>query len=422
MEPSRKILIVVALVFIAAGCRQESPTPPAPALDYTRELPPGKLALRKLSPAEYPDFSVMQTNAADLQRAAANSALYLSAPSSQRFFPYLDITHPQAMATARDLQRLAAMPTVNWNAEIRARYDVYQSIGAPNPAGDTYSGQVLFTGYFTPIYDASLVRAGPYQWPLYKRPADLVSDDSGDHASRRQISPGAPPRQPPPGAPEMVPLAADNYWTRAEIERDGKLAGQELVWLKSRWEAYVVTIQGSARLRLTDGRIYEIGFAGTNGHAYVSPGKQMIADGVISRDQLSLRGLAQYFQEHPQAMDQYLWMNPRTTFFTERKGGPYGKLNVPVTPFASIATDKEVYPRAMPAYVVAKVARPGGGELVPYRGMAFDQDAGGAIRSAGRCDIYMGVGPAAEALAGQQLSPGQLYYLAIKKELIQGTR
>jgi membrane-bound lytic murein transglycosylase A len=418
MESSRKILIVIALAVVLTGCRQE--TPPAPALDYTRELPPGTLALKKLTPAEYPDFSVMQNNPADIARAAANSALYLNAPSSQRFFPYLDITHDQALETAHDIQRLATTPAVDWNAEIRSRYDVYQSIGAPANSGVGYSGEVLFTGYFTPIYDASLVRTGPYQWPLYKRPMDLVTDDTGERASRRQINPGAPPRQPPPGAPEMIPLAADSYWTRAEIERDGKLKGQELVWLKSRWEAYVVTVQGSAILHLTDGRTYEIGFAGSNGRPYVSPGRQMIADGVISKDQLSLRGLAKYFQEHPEQMDHYLWMNPRTTFFTERKGGPFGKLNVPVTAFTSIATDKEVYPRAMPAYVVTNLARPGG--VTSHRGLAFDQDAGGAIRSAGRCDIYMGIGPAAEELAGHQLSPGQLYYLALKKDQIPRRR
>jgi membrane-bound lytic murein transglycosylase A len=101
------------------------------------------------------------------------------------------------------------------------------------------------------------------------------------------------------GVPALAPVAANRYWTRAEIEADGKLRGQELVWLKSRWEAYVVTVQGSARLRLPDGRTYEIGFAGTNGHPYVSPGRQMLADGAITRDQLSLKGLGRYFAEHP---------------------------------------------------------------------------------------------------------------------------
>lgn len=116
-------------------------------------------------------------------------------------------------------------------------------------------------------------------------------------------------------------------------------------------------------------------------------------------------------------MDKYLWLNPRTEFFTWRPGGPFGKLNVPVTPFATIATDKEVYPRAMPAFVVAPVAQPRSGSAASFRGIMLDQDTGGAIRAAGRCDIYMGVGPDAEKLAGRQLNAGELYYLAIKPQL-----
>ena len=52
--------------------------------------------------------------------------------------------------------------------------------------------------------------------------------------------------------------------------------------------------------------------------------------------------------------------------------------------------------------------------LEPFYSYALDQDTGGAIRSAGRCDIYMGVGPEAMLLAGRTRAEGKLYYLAIK--------
>jgi membrane-bound lytic murein transglycosylase A len=45
----------------------------------------------------------------------------------------------------------------------------------------------------------------------------------------------------------------------------------------------------------------------------------------------------------------------------------------------------------------------------------MDQDTGGAIRTAGRTDLYMGIGPEAEAIAGRINSPGQLYYLFLKE-------
>jgi membrane-bound lytic murein transglycosylase A len=267
---------------------------------------------------------------------------------------------------------------------------------------------VLFTGYCTPIFDASLQPTAEFQWPLYKVPADLVRDEMTGQVQGRRTADG-----------QIVP-----YYTRGEIETGHKLTGDELVWLRSRWEAYVVTIQGSARLRLADsGRIYEIGFAGTNGYDYSSPGRQMVADGVITEDQLSLRGLTAFFNNHPEMMDKYLPIDQRYVFFTERPGGPFGKLNVPVTPWATIATDKagkDIYPRAMPAFIRTSIPVASGTIQQPFSGLMLDQDAGGAIRASGRCDIYMGIGPEAQALAGQELQEGQLYYLALRPELMPG--
>jgi membrane-bound lytic murein transglycosylase A len=398
------------LLLLAAGC-QPKPAPPAPAaasLNYTQELPPGEKALRKIPPERYPAFVADPSGQPQLLRSVRNSLRYLAAPSSEKFFPYLDITHERAVATLRALRDIlvgAGTAPVQWDAVIRERFEVYQSVGAPRADGPGYSNQVLFTGYFTPTYDASLTRQGEFQWPLYKRPADLVTDYDNDTSSRSAADGSLAP-----------------YYTRQQIEsaKSPVLAGQELVWLASRWQAYVITIQGSARLRLRDGRIYEIGYAGTNGQPYVSPGRQMLADGVITRAELSLDGLGRYFQQHPESMNKYLWLNPRTTFFAERPGGPFGKLNVPVTPGATIATDKDVYPRAMPAYVLPGS---GGGAThiggVATRGFMLDQDAGGAIRAAGRCDIYMGIGDSAARSAGEELSTGELFYLAIKPELMK---
>jgi membrane-bound lytic murein transglycosylase A len=268
---------------------------------------------------------------------------------------------------------------------------VYQSIGAPDPNTGNYTGDVLFTGYFTPTYDASPVRTGAFQWPLYKRPADLVTDAEGEHANRKM----------PDGS--LAPA-----YTREQIEQQHVLDGEEFVWLPDRFAAYIITVQGSARLRMPDGSVLEVGYNGNNGYPYVGIGKQMVVDGVITHDQLSLQGMKNYFARHPEAMDHYLPMNARTVFFTERKGGPFGSLNQPVTPFATVATDKTIFPRAMPVFVVAPLPTPQG--MTNFRGLMFDQDTGGAIRAAGRCDIYMGLGDQ----AGRELNVGQLYYLAVK--------
>jgi peptidoglycan lytic transglycosylase A len=402
--------LTLAILIVSTGCTHKKP----PVVDFNRELPPGQLALRKISPGEYPDFSKCTWNLALLPRAIDNSIAYLDHPSAQKSFPYLDISHDRALATLTafkeviDTASREANPGQYIDQRIRAQFDVYKSIGAPKPDGPGFTDRVLFTGYCTPIYDASASRHGPYQWPLYKRPKDLAADPiTGETVGRKN----------PDGS--ITP-----YYTRAQIERDHKLAGQEFLFLKSRFEAYIVTVQGSARLRMDDGRTLEIGYAGHNGHEYESPGLAMVRDGAIAKEDLNLKTLAAYFAAHPESQDKYLYLNNRTVFFTDRPGGPFGALNVPVTTSATIATDKTldktvnmtVYPRAMPAFLSVDIPRTDNPtQKWHFTGFMMDQDTGGAIRAAGRCDIYMGIGPQAEQAAGHQLSEGELYYIAVKQ-------
>ncbi len=386
------------------GCKSQTPAPPPPMqpVNYSQELPAGTSALRKLSPDQYPDFSAAATafNLPRLDKAIDNSLAYLATPGSAKAFPVADISHDRAVASLRalkglidqELQSPANDGGKRFDAAVKSQFDVYQSIGGQDPNTGQYTGNVLFTAYFTPTYDASLSRGGPFQFPLYKRPVDLLTDATGTVVCRKM----------PDGSQQPA-------FTRQQIEEQHVLDGDEFVYLPDRFQAYIITIQGSARLRLPDGRILEVGNNGTNGYDYVSPGKQMVLDGVITREQFTLQGLKDYFAAHPEAMDHYLPMNPRDVFFTERPGGPFGSLDDPVTAFATIATDKTVFPRAMPVFVVAPLPNQSG-NLQTFRGLMLDQDTGGAIRSAGRCDIYMGLGEQ----AGQELNIGQLYYLAIK--------
>ena len=410
---SRSLRVVLVLAISAAflaGCRSKPKKP-----NFLGELPEGEVALRKLSPEEYPDFSVNMTDPDALIRSCDMSISYLQKPSSRKYYPYLDITHDRAIASPNALkaimvdQKRSPRSPAYLNGMICKLFDVYISKGGPNEDKSGYSELVLFTGYFTPIYDASLTKSGAYQYPLYKRPVDLAMDPNTNEVLGRRTADGS-----------IVP-----YYTRREIESSGVLAGQEIAFVKTRWEAYQITIQGSARLRLTDGQMLEIGWDGYNGFEYSSPGDAMERDGAIQRAQHSAKGLHAYLEANPSLMDKYLWMNQRYVFFKPTAGGPFGALGVPVTPMASIAVDKKfdpkknIYPRAMPAFLTVPVPTDAAGAVRDYRGFMMDQDTGGAIRAAGRCDIYMGVGEQAEKIAGHQLHEGKLYYIALKPEYVQ---
>lgn len=397
-------VLSAALLVPVAGCHHKAP----PKTDFNGELPPGQVALRKIPLEKYPDFSKCAWNLPILTDSIDHSISYLNKPSSQAGFPYLDISHDRAMATVKAFREMVETAKTQSDAgsyinnDIRARFEVYQSVGAPNPEGPGFTDKVLFTGYFTPIYDASLRREGPYQWPVYRKPKDLKIDlATGETA---------------------VP-----YLTRQQIEQGNALAGLELAYFKTRWEAYVVTIQGSARLRLPNGQMMEIGYAGNNGREYTSPRQQMLADGVMTKENWSGPALRDYFNTHPEMADRYFWINERYVFFTERPGGPFGALNEQVTNWATIATDKTldpivhmtIYPRAMPAFLNVPVpSTDNPGQKWQFQGFMMDQDTGGGIRAAGRADIYMGVGAGAEELSGHQYDEGALYYIAIKPEYV----
>ena len=377
--------------------REEAWRPPAVEVDkdYGRALPPGMLALRKIPPEEYPDFSRGYYDRAGLKTAINHSLDYLSRPSSRRYFPYGDISHERAVASLRAFLEVLqnARSPEELDSVIRQRFDVYQSVGWDD------RGTVFFTGYYSPIFEGRKTRDATFRYPLYALPPDLEKDAEGQTLGRRT----------PDG--RLAP-----YPSRREIEEGGLLAGREIAWLKDPFEAYVVTVQGSAKLRLADGSLYEIGYAGNNGHEYASIARRMIEDGAIERDELSLQSMLAYFHAHPEQVTHYCWQNPRYVFFQETTGGPYGSINVPVTPFRTLATDKAVFPRACLTFIQTPLPRrtPDGVHTAPYAGFLLDQDTGGAIRAAGRADIYMGVGAEAEALAGRTGAEGQLYYLFVK--------
>ena len=126
-----------------------------------------------------------------------------------------------------------------------------------------------------------------------------------------------------------------------------------------------------------------------------------------------------FFKKNKELVDTYVRRNPRFVFFKREDGPPRGSLNEPVTAFRSIATDKSIFPRGCLTFISTTLPRARGGTVASqlYSGFALDQDTGGAIRAAGRCDVYMGQGDTAGKLAGQTYQEGRLYYLFLKPVL-----
>jgi membrane-bound lytic murein transglycosylase A len=393
------VLLWVISLLVLAGCEKRSVIVRTdfspPQKNYTRQLPLGELALRKITdPKQIPDYTKALSDMDGLLAAITNSLNYMAKPSSQKFYPYGGITHEQAVRTLQELKKLVAsgLTPGQMNIVLREKFDTYISVGCDD------QGTVLFTGYYTPIFDGSPVRTDRFRYPLYKQPADLLKGPDGTMLG--QVMPNG---------------QIQKYPGREDLQKSNILAGLELVWLADPFEVYIVHVQGSAKIRMPDGKIEGVGYAAHNGWEYQSIMKIMIAEGKLSDKNMNMKSMIDYFKAHPDEVDMYVNKNPRFVFFKAETGEPRGSLNEPVTPFRSIATDKSIYPRAMFAFVAVDLARP--------VGFVLDQDTGGAIRAAGRCDVYMGVGDRAGELAGGTYREGQLYYLFIKpdRDQIEGS-
>ncbi|MEM8675898.1 MAG: murein transglycosylase A [Cyanobacteria bacterium P01_G01_bin.67] len=328
-----------------------------------------------------------------LLKAVDHSLYYLSTPKAVA--SYRQQTNPEfnIARVRRSLERfkellLTTDSPAALEQAVKSEFIFYQSVGTD------LQGTVEFTGYFEPTYTASRVRTAEYRYPLYRKPADF-DRWSTPHPTRAQLE------------------GKDGLGSKQSV-----LKGQELVWLSDRLEAFLVQVQGSARLKMTDGTTMTVGYGGTTDYPYVSIGKELVQDGVFNKEELSLPKLLDYFTANPQLLDQYLPRNNRFIFFRETAGKPpTGSLGVPVTGDRSIATDKSLMPPGALALIMAPIPDvQSTGEIKTkiVSRYVLDQDTGSAIKGAGRVDIFLGSGEVAGERAGLINSSGNLFYLLLK--------
>ncbi len=273
-------------------------------------------------------------------------------------------------------------------AAVNREFVFYQSIGNDG------NGTVKFTAYYEPEYVASRERTAIYQYPIYRIPPDF----------KQWTKPH----------PKRVDLEGKDGLQGNK----GKLNGLELLWFSDRLDPYIIQIQGSAQIRLTDGTRTSIGFAGGTDYPWTSIGRELVKDGKLTGG--SMPQLLSYFRANPLEMDNYLPRWERFVFFRETNGNPAtGSLGVPVTAERSIATDKSLMPPGALALINSSFPFVVGNNRTENRRVdrfVLDQDTGSAIKGPGRVDYFIGTGKVAGDRAGVTGNNGTLYYLLLKEE------
>lgn len=323
------------------------------------------------------DYSLSYFKTAKAQEAYAN-------------YPVEGVTLTRVEQSLRRFRQLLLQSTSPEALQkaVQQEFTFYQAVGKDN------RGTVGFTGYYQPLFSASRQPTPYYRYPLYKRPPGLELWKE-PHPNRLQLE-------------GMDGLQG----------RKGPLKGLELFWMHDRLEAFLVQIQGSALLKFPDGKVTGVGYAGRTKYPYTSIGKELIKDGKLDAEGVTLQKVMGYFKLNPKAMNQYLPRNQGFVFFTDTGNAPpQGSLRVPVTPERSIATDKSLMPPGALALLQTQIpmsANPATPNYQLVNRFVLDQDTGSAIKGPGRVDIFMGTGSQAEQRAGLINHPGKLYYLLLK--------
>ncbi|MFZ1470913.1 MAG: MltA domain-containing protein [Paracoccaceae bacterium] len=236
----------------------------------------------------------------------------------------------------------------------------------------------LFTGYFEPELAGSPVRTPRFAWPIYRKPPELTE--------------------------------GQQYLPRSAIDA-GAMAGRglEIAWLDDPIDVYFLQVQGSGRLRMTDGHVLRIGYGGKNGHAYRSIGKELVRRGTFTADQVSAQVIRAWVRRNPGPGQDLMNHNPSYVFFRKLPDlaadkGPIGAMGRSITTMRSVAIDPAFTPLGAPVWVEKAGKR-------PFSRLMIAQDTGGAIKGPQRADIFYGTGAQAGEDAGTVKDGGRLILL-----------
>lgn len=369
-----------------------------PPLDAMRDTAPRKLEGRFVPVGwaalpSWPDddlsrlWPVLINNCKGLMRATGGSATQ------------------QARATPRDWQPVCAAAAgrqPQTAAEIRGFIEQHlQPWRLLDEQGKPAKNTV--TGYYEPLVRGARKRGGPYQWPLYQPPRDLLTVDLG--AVYPELA-GKRIRGKLDGN-RVVP-----YDTRAQIAASAHRQPPAIVWVDDPVEAFFLQIQGSGRVQLPGGDVIRLAYADHNGRPYASIGRWLADSGELPLAQTSMQNIKAWAQRNPHRVQEMLNANPAMVFFREERVadadlGPKGAYGIPLATRRAIAVDTRYVPLGTPVYLATTL--PASGE--PLRRLVFAQDTGAAIKGAARADFFWGYGEEAGAVAGRMKQNGEMWVL-----------
>lgn len=396
--------LAVALSFALLGCGVGDYVPWPGSVGGGRPAPSRRPSIP--APSSPPEYRLSQAPAAWGALRGSESMLLAGqlSPASQSLSSYTDLAAPLrysldylsrmpqgepalvqpggslswGMLRQSAQELLAILPGLDQNPGLLSERFVWYEL-APAP---------LLTGYYSPEMEASLVRAPGYDYPLYAPPPDLAAR----------------------------PAAYD----RRAVDLDRVLAGRglELAWLKNPADPFLMQTEGGGALRLPDGSVRGVHFAGANRLPFKGLGKILLDAGALPKERLNRAEIRAWCAANPARSLELMAESRSYVFFRFTSSASEGSLGKPLTPLVSLATDPSLLPLGAVAVLHAPLSIPpsgpdGAGTL---RGIVLAQDAGADIQGL-RLDLYLGSGDRAERLEATMRTPATVHLLVSKSAL-----
>ena len=278
----------------------------------------------------------------------------------------------------------------NPRAFFEGHFQPFLVIGAASP-------DAFFTGYYLPELAGSLTPSESFPIPAYALPPNSKSE-----------------------------RADVNYPERGAIE-DGALDSipgvRKLVYLRDKADLFLAQVQGSARVKLRDGRVLRLSFAGRNGRPYTALARILVQRGIAPASEMTMRRLIDWLRQNGldrgQPGDDLLRLNKSFVFFEAKIAGasseqPRGGGGATLSPLRSIAIDSHVWSYGLPFFIDASMPWRAA-EPEPFQRLMIAQDTGSAIVGPARADVFFGLGDAAGARAGEIRHHGRLFVFLPKE-------
>jgi membrane-bound lytic murein transglycosylase A len=277
-------------------------------------------------------------------------------------------------------------------AEARRFFETHFQPVAVTP----HSGNGFLTGYYEPEFRGSRTSDATYRVPLLDRPDDLVTLAQGETL---------------PGLDKGLQAARrtrngyEPYPDRAAIE-EGALGSRAkpIVYLREPGEAFIIHVQGSARIRLDDGSVMRVAYAGRNGRPYTSIGRLLVQRGEMDLETMTLAKLMGWLKSHPEPAKTLMRQNQSYIFFREARelapeDGPIGGAGTPLVPGRSLAVDRSLWTYGLPVWLEGQLPLTLD-RTEPLQRLMVAQDTGSAIVGPARGDFFFGSGEEAGRRAG----------------------